>query len=1332
MSTFRWNFCRARAVSATSIGPAGRAPAGWVLCLFAALLTSVAMSSSVNAQTRVEDAEFFLLPDPAADMPGSFRLLSVSTAGDQVFGAFTAEGEFTASRFLLVSRDGIQVVARVDDQLVDGAGQSLGRLEGVNTGQFLSNGALLIEARLVIDELVGQDDSGRRTQILRFENEAFQRPPITEFGELLAGILEFRGRTAGSSSRQFWTVFPVSNTRYRLTDGFSVLEEVIAPLSSFVPDADPALGTVTEVFPLAYSATERLVRETITERRVDADNRLFDDVTERLYVEGGGQSRELITAQRVVTRSSDGTQTCTGTTLVGGQGISPTGISGEAFAINDAGQVLASLLSSCSPGASRTIFRFEPDGVRAPLFEDSFLANTALVVHGILASGEVVATAGPAASRGVVLGTPGSSRLLLLANDEIEDTIVGRVIDPVTVAGSAIAIPIETPPGSGASRIAIARLAGNEYTWTADFGGEWGDAENWNPAGVPGQGDETLFDTEATYDVSVGLREGRSSRIERGIVGFQDGVLTLEETLAVGGNSDLILRDVLLSARDISLGHVSKTTSPGEEFSRLTVSGVPGSGSRLSSTASLAIGTAVAAELVIEGAPVDSAEVLIGVTARGDAVVEGAESEWTMGSLGVGGAAGGTLEIGSNGQVASEQAVIGQSATVGTAVGEVILQQVTANTTGFFNWTNRNLLTVGANSPGKLAVLAGAEMVNLGLVQMGTAAHPGTTVPAGTIDVAGVRDTGQSSTLQMGSLLMGMAAGADTRVQVFDGGLAGIVEDLAIGFEEGSSGGVLVHGVRAGARRSRLSVGTSASTKISVGVSGAGSLAVVAGASLDTFDLRIGTNPGSSGRVTVAETAGGFDATLRATLMCVGTLSPSVLGCGSDDPAVEPVPGLLQIAAGGRVEIERGYLVGPLGRIAGSGTLELGADNLGALVQGEIAPGVVVLPPEATPQPAEAGPQPSEARMARGSQPLGRALPGELRLGGPLTFADGAALLIDIDGSDPAAQDRLIVEGELTIEAGARLVLDFSGGAGLRQGDSLVFLQATSIDGSFQVEVLGLEPGFEFELQPGESGLTLLALTDAVPLGGGNGGEPPGEVVFEVGVDQQVRCEAVSCQATRREDGQPDPGADLVVEALSLEVSNADAVRSADITALVHAGEGASPPAAQHFLAAFDEDGTLLFETSALIELPGTQTRIARDTEGLPVVITEAVSEAGLAYSLEARADGLALHEVRDAEDALIARITSRVPGADATVDEDGTLQVRVAAGSARRAVVEMRPDGVLITRFERLDDGQWLLLQRTLDVINDFAPGSEVLIEDGEDGVRFVIDSRVADALVF
>jgi hypothetical protein len=463
------------------------------------------------------------------------------------------------------------------------------------------------------------------------------------------------------------------------------------------------------------------------------------------------------------------------------------------------------------------------------------------------------------------------------------------------------------------------------------------------------------------------------------------------------------------------------------------------------------------------------------------------------------------------------------------------------------------------------------------------------------------------------------------------------------------------------------------------------------------------------------------------------------------------VPGLLQIAAGGRVEISRGYIIGPLGRVEGSGTLVLAPDSLGGFVEGEIAPGVVVLPAGSTPESSEAGPQSSEARMARASQPLGlalpgelhlggpltfatdAALPGELRLGGPLTFATGAALLIDIDGPDPGQQDRLIVDGELTIEPGARLVLDFSGGAGLRKGDSLVFLEATTIVGSFsEVEVLGLEPGFEFELQPGESGLVLLALTNAVPLGGDNGVEPPGQVVFEVGVDQRVICEAVSCQATRREPGQPDPGADLVVEALSLEVSNAGAVRSVDITALVHADEGASPPAAQHFLAAFDEDGTLLFETSALIELPGTQTRIARDADGLPVVITEAVSEAGLAFSLEARADGLALHEVRNDEDALIARIVSRVAGADATVDEDGMLQVRVAAGSARRAVVEMRPDGVLITRFERLDDGQWLLLQRTLDVINDFAPSSEVFIERVDDSVRFVIDSRVADALVF
>lgn len=1337
-----------------------------------ALLLALAGLPCAMAQQQLPEEPLGFVQVPLPDLlPLGFRfpeLLSARPDGTLFMRAFSQQpGDNSFTAYLLVSEGNVRELFRQGDTLVAADGSTLGILSTA-AGLFLGDGALVLTMEL-------RESSGGLLvpRVLRMEaDDALSVLPISASGLFLSSVQDPGSgnvrATQASLSQRF--VLRASNpNRFFVTDGESLLQEI--------ETGSTQVGDRQIVRTFEHAHTDRvllLVRERTVLAQED-DGFVTSERVDWRYEIDGAETRVVASGQY----EQDFTRSGFGAVLTESRGVAPatSGSAGPIRAvggdnagggayINGSGQVLIGLRVPALPGAtffpqfdSPSWQRVDPDGAVLPLLDRrAFLLVT---VHGLLESGGLLAQA----SNGV--GSPTRiffrERVLTLLDD---GTVFGdtecQFATAPAVAGERVVLRcfFEAPEGHVRSVLAVPGEA-PVLRWTADFGGEWAEATNWDPSRVPGQGDETLFNINGGYEVVVGERQSGRSRVERGVVTFRESGLELLGRLSVGGEGFLRLPRGSLSASELVIGHLAPSQFELPEPAAVNVE----------DQATLEAGSVIVGALhdaslgVYDESVLFGEQLLVGVGAPGFVQIE--DSEVAFPSLGIGREASGSFELLAGSRLVTVETVIGGTDTPGPGLSSTLLidrQGVSFESDGDVSWRSFGAVTVGAGQQARMRLEEGARMAVAGRLDLGTRSL-GTEQPANetaldaVVAIDGV-GAGLPTRLEVaGTVSIAGATGLNAGLGARDGGLIRIGEtaapaQLLIGDAPGSFGLVPVQGVAQFGARSTLIVEPEtgetpfearlATAQCVVGAGGSGALLVGQGGEFRCATVQIGRDRGANGSVLVGrarvdEAIGAQTSEIHADLMCVGGDAL----CDASEPAIPPAEqplGSLQIADDGLVIVSSTMVVGPRGEVRGTGRLQAPS----AIIRGTVDPGLTFevsltsLDPEGdAPEAAPAmlgAPRMSRAVMALSSgAPIGGTEPGVLSFDGDVTFTAGATLVLDIEGPAPEHQDALSVTGVLTIEEGAWLIVRFGGGYAPQQGDTLELLpQDANVVGSFeQIELLGLAPGFEFALETAEGGLRLLALNDGVAIGGDNNGvDPPGEREFETSAGQRVICIEIECVSRERGDGGSDPGADLVVEAFALDGD--EAVTRVDISVLLHVGSVTTPPAAQHFLTGFDEDGALLFETSALLELPGSETRILRDAEGLPRVVTRARSEAGLDYSLEARAYGLALHEVRDPDDALIARITSRVAAAEATVDEAGALRVQVPAGELRRAVVEMRPDGVLITRFERFEAGQWQLLQRTLDVINDFAVGSEVLIEAGEAGVRFLIESRVADALVF
>ena len=450
-----------------------------------------------------------------------------------------------------------------------------------------------------------------------------------------------------------------------------------------------------------------------------------------------------------------------------------------------------------------------------------------------------------------------------------------------------ITITINGPGGSGSTTIDVTNVpVSGAFEWNAVGSADFGDFGSWNVGTTPpGGSNVALFDTgnhTATGDGAVGQI-------------FNYGTTTLTGNVTAQGIGDL--------AAVVDRGGA------------LTLTG----GAVLSAQQQAIVGRTGQGLLVVAGAamvmdgPATQEALFIGQQAGSIGTVLNLELITALGTVVVGGAGTGTLELlGVASTAIDGGAVIGQS--VG-ALGNAIVNGG--------EWTNNGLLTVGDAGLGSLTI----NGMNRGITGQVTAWNA----------AIGNQTTGQGTvTLDGGELLVANVFAPSSTLVVGNLGNGSLVlengSEVAVGAAQGSAGnntGTLVVGGANGAGSGLVRIGAYSSLLVygdaMIG-GGAGTGQVVVGQGTDEGAL-FATNGtldvGTDGQVTL----GGTHATLRAANIDIaqgGAISGTgmVSGLGGGNKTVA----LTEIDNDGSITAEGGNLL-LYGGVSGSGTLSIGNDS---------------------------------------------------------------------------------------------------------------------------------------------------------------------------------------------------------------------------------------------------------------------------------------------------------------------------------------------------------------------------------------------------------------------
>jgi hypothetical protein len=630
--------------------------------------------------------------------------------------------------------------------------------------------------------------------------------------------------------------------------------------------------------------------------------------------------------------------------------------------------------------------------------------------------------------------------------------------------------------------------------WANSAGGSWGEAANWSPAAVPGSTSETLFNLEASYDVTVGTQRAGRALIENGSVGFQSAALTLTGPLHVGGDASLTMPGGTLAAGELIVGHLPPLNLVNEPTARFNASG---SAFALTVTGPIVVGEAGRGELFITEGSVSAAELRIGALARG-AVAFGLPGTHFVseGSVAVGDRVPGTLDVERGASM-----LIGADFVVGRGSSE------TEPGTGVSRATfrdpfqgNRGLDSLGAlrvivadRLPGRLEILDGAGVGAVGDGSTGPAIITAKTsnpavFPDASILISGAAGPEAGSGLiSLSSVELSVAPGSSTEVVVERGGRFLSSGTVALASGAGSQASVKVTGRGVSGTPSLLDwSGTLSNETISMGVDvghrGVGVVEVLDGARMKVRNMNIGRFASSRGRVTVGSAGDGTPSQLtverRGEDFSTGSLTVGgTVLAGTDNDAV----GILELD-GGEVFVDGAMALGPKGVLRGRGSIIGPAVDM--FLAGTVEPGVV-LEKEVARAPGGSRTFSAAARTSAeggASEPVASAAAilakPTLKLVGKVVLGSTAVVALDIAGSGQA--DRFAVEGPLTL--GGRLELRFANGYAPRAGDTLDLVSSTSVSGAFATTTItGLSPGFEFTLAPnGAGGVRLTAVNDAI------------------------------------------------------------------------------------------------------------------------------------------------------------------------------------------------------------------------------------------------------------
>ncbi len=622
----------------------------------------------------------------------------------------------------------------------------------------------------------------------------------------------------------------------------------------------------------------------------------------------------------------------------------------------------------------------------------------------------------------------------------------------------------------GSFNYALGSTAAAAPEWSNANGGAWDNAANWMPQLVPAANDETLFNLDAAYAVNFGNRDVGRVRVENGFVTFNGAELRLLGPLSVSGDAIFELASGKLDTGELVIGALPPVNPAVPSLAEVWLN----QGTTLAGATVIKVGDAAPGRLAVNGAQVDGGPLLIGNAYPGSVTLSGSQTQWFLtGATAVGYKDTGSLDIESGAYLRSEgEVVIGRGEALKNlaAIVEVSNRNAPPPALGFGNWLILDTLTLGDFLPGELYISDSGQVIlgflNDEILQAGLRAHPEPGFDA-ILSVDGSGDTAATHAMLSvsGNVLLGMASGASVNVEINNGGIFDVsASDLYLGFAPGSEAGMTVAGINSHNTPARLQVTRPAPLDFSrglcaIGESGAGRLLIHSGGQVECGTIRIGGQPGASGFVMVDGANGGSSLTTEGGLCIGGDLTGL---CGGAESGSQ---GTLELKNSASVSAGRGTLVGPGGKITGSGDLAAGVLGLNVEAGGIVDPGVTVLTSTVL------GPA---LASAAGIQT------GVLQINGAMTLTNSAQVKLDILGL--ADFDQLVVSGTLQINGGT-LILAFGNDYAPRQNDTFRLLLTGSVAGDFSaVQITGLQPGFQYDLDFSGGQIQLTALNNGIPI----------------------------------------------------------------------------------------------------------------------------------------------------------------------------------------------------------------------------------------------------------
>jgi T5SS/PEP-CTERM-associated repeat protein/probable HAF family extracellular repeat protein len=578
------------------------------------------------------------------------------------------------------------------------------------------------------------------------------------------------------------------------------------------------------------------------------------------------------------------------------------------------------------------------------------------------------------------------------------------------------------------------------YYWNNPNGGSWHSAANWDPQGVPGAGDTTIFALAGEYTVDA----SQPPATHFSPTSFSIDRMVISATATVNFNNlnlNLVFDSPTEPSLQVNDGGTANVNSGAATFSHATLGGLQpadphnpptarlqvfNSGTTLTGSGRLTIGDQGVGDLfVANGGQMIGAEARLGGEQPGTAIVGGDGSLWQTGNIAVGYGVSGTLTIENGGRVDSNTAVV--SFGSGSFPSKVTVEGASSL------WAVEGGLTLGQGAAGFVDVLNGGQLV----------VNQSVSIPDGLLKLDSHSATGDPSRLVvMDNLLVEGLYPEDGLLYMYDGARGEVYGDFMVG--QGGTGNVFIFGTPGA--YTLLSVRDPSSGACLIGREYAGTVLVSEHSGLSCRNVQLGL---------------------------AGTTGPGKLGLYGSFLNVNEIVRVGQVGSGGgelemlnaTVTALEGMHIAPNGRVSGSGTIILG--SAGLLNEGALSPGINIVTP-----PLAAALTATQGNVAT------------VTITGALTISPTGRLEIPLIGSTSGQYGSLAVTGTAALDG--VLALNFSQGFAPRQGDAFTFLTATGgVDGTFgSVAISGLAPGFAYELTYNGGRLTLIAVNDGVAMPG--------------------------------------------------------------------------------------------------------------------------------------------------------------------------------------------------------------------------------------------------------